>query len=428
MTLATNLDEVYRVCDPKLPLSATDSRYVDLSEVRSMSMLATNITRRILRCDQHQFHKQLISGHRGCGKSTELLRLKAELEAKAFLVVYFDVEELLDMVDLSYLDILLSIAKQTMEEMESNDINVNQALITDLYEWFSDKIVEDQTATSGSASLKTEAGVNAKMPFLTLLAKLTAEIKATSSRREITRKNLKRELNVFIERLNKLLLDARNAAKQANYSDLVLIVDGLEKMHFEQLDDDSSTHTRLFVDHAEQLTAPECHIVYTMPISLAYNANLGNDFDDPEVIPMIKMNDAGIACLRQVIAKRIDIEAVFDDPSSIDELARLSGGVMRDLIRLIRLTTDTDKATIGADEIQYAKTKLVMSYDRLLKNEELEQLRWIVENHRVTGDKEFGRMLNQRLILEYQNGERWADIHPALREISWVKEQLNADK
>lgn len=427
MTLATNLDEVYRVCDPKLPLSATDSRYVDLSEVRSMSMLATNITRRILRCDQHQFHKQLISGHRGCGKSTELLRLKAELEAKAFLVVYFDVEELLDMVDLSYLDILLSIAKQTMEEMERNDINVNSALITDLYDWFSDKIVENQKSTSGSASLKTEAGVDAKIPFLKLLAKLTAEIKATSSRREITRKNLKRELNVFIERLNKLLLDARNAAKQANYSDLVLIVDGLEKMHFEQLDDDSSTHTRLFVDHAEQLTAPECHIVYTMPISLAYNANLGNDFDDPEVIPMIKMNDAGIACLRQVIAKRIDIEAVFDDPSAIDELSRLSGGVMRDLIRLIRLTTDTDKATIGANEIKYAKTKLVMSYDRLLKNEELKQLRWIVENHRVTGDKEFGRMLNQRLILEYQNGERWADIHPALREISWVKEQLNAD-
>jgi hypothetical protein len=34
------------------------------------------------------------------------------------------------------------------------------------------------------------------------------------------------------------------------------------------------------------------------------------------------------------------------------------------------------------------------------------------------------RLLRLRLVQEYQNGERWADLHPALREVSRVKEYI----
>jgi predicted AAA+ superfamily ATPase len=43
---------------------------------------------------------QLFTGHRGCGKSTELLRLKARLEEAGFCVIYFEVDEYLDPNDL----------------------------------------------------------------------------------------------------------------------------------------------------------------------------------------------------------------------------------------------------------------------------------------------------------------------------------------
>lgn len=427
MTLATNLDQVYRACDPDMPLDATDDRYVDLSEVRGTQMLAKKFARRIGRCADNQFHQQLISGHRGCGKSTELLRLKAELEQRDFLVVYIDIEELLDLVNLEYLDILLSLAKQTTEVITNNGIELNETLLTELHEWFSDKIISQDKTKDSSGSLKTKASVGGKIPFLSLIGETIAEIKASSSRRETTRQNLKRELVVFLERLNALLGDARNAAQKAGRRDIVLIVDGLEKMHFEKLDENTSTHTKLFVNHAEQLKAPQCHIIYTMPISLAYEANLGNDFDDPEVIPMVKMNDKGIACLREVVAKRVAIETVFDDATFVDELAQLSGGVMRDLIRLIRLATDSDNPTIRREEIDYARNKLVIEYDRLLREDELEKLKWVEDNKRITGDQNFARMLFLRLVLEYQNGQRWATLHPALHQIRWFTEYLGKE-
>jgi hypothetical protein len=256
------------------------------------------------------------------------------------------------------------------------------------------------------------------------MASLTAEIKTASSRRTTTRQNLERELAVFIEKLNTLIGDARNKVQQNGHKDLVLIVDGLEKMHYRLLSDGYSTHAHLFVLHAEQLKAPRCHIVYTMPISLVYNTNLGNDFDSILVIPMVKTTADGIACLRQVVAKRVDIAKVFEQPDLVERLTQLSGGVMRDLMRLIRLATDTDGNKITSDEIAYAETTLIREYDRLLREEEFPQVKWVKENRRVAGEEVYARMLNLRLILEYQNGERWADLHPAVSRIPWVQKRL----
>lgn len=139
---------------------------------------------------------------------------------------------------------------------------------------------------------------------------------------------------------------------------------------------------------------------------------------------MVKMNQDGIACLREVIARRVDVAATFEQTSAIDELVKLSGGVMRDLMRLIRLATDTDEARIGASEIDYAQKALIREYDRLLRDDEFEKLAWVRANRRVTGDESYARLLNLRLILEYQNGDRWADLHPAISRIPWVQRRL----
>ena len=425
MTLATNLDEVYRACDPDKPLSALDERYVDLAEVRGTKVIATTIARRIERCNDGQFYQQLFTGHRGSGKSTELLRLKKELQSRNFFAIYIDVEELLDLADLDYLDVLLSIAKQTEEELRKSDIALNDDLLENLGKWFEEKIIENGQSNELSAGLKTQVEAEAKIPFFAkLMASLTAEIKTASSRRVTTRQKLEREQAVFIERLNLLLLDARSKVQKRGHKDIVLIVDGLEKMHYRILDDKQSSHAHLFVVHAEQLKAPRCHIVYTMPISLAFNANLGNDFDDVQLLPMVKMNDQGIACLGEVVARRVDVAATFEQTSVINELAQLSGGVMRDLMRLMRLSTDTDEAKIGESEIDYAKKALIREYDRLLRDDEFEKLAWVRTNRRVTGDESYARLLNLRLILEYQNGERWADVHPAVMQIPWVEKRL----
>jgi tRNA uridine 5-carbamoylmethylation protein Kti12 len=60
----------------------------------------------------------LFTGHIGCGKSTELLRLKKELEDEGFHVVYFESSEDLEMTDVDIGDVLLAIAHRVSQSLD----------------------------------------------------------------------------------------------------------------------------------------------------------------------------------------------------------------------------------------------------------------------------------------------------------------------
>ncbi|MCP4697795.1 MAG: AAA family ATPase [Gammaproteobacteria bacterium] len=426
--LATNVDDAYHVCNPEKPLQADDDRYVDLAEVRGMQNFTRTISRRISRtCPE--FHKQLITGHRGCGKSTELLRLKAELERERFFTVYLDVEEILDLGEIDYLDVLLAIARATEESLCEKEIGMDEGLLADIYDWFAETVFSDENKQDMTLKFKGEVQAGGKISFLgKLLASLTGDIHSGSSRRETTRRKLERELGDFITRLNSLIGEARKQVQQQGHKDFVILVDGLEKMQYRLLEDKQSTHAVLFMHHAEQLKAPACHIVYTVPISLASNANLGAAFSDSVmVMPMAKyMEPEGERQLIEIITRRIDADAVFADKELLKKLVYISGGAVRDLMRLVRLACEGGER-ITLVEIQQAVNITVREYDRFLRDKDLDTLRKVAQNKRVQADEEYARLLNLRVILEYQNGNRWADLHPAVREISWVREALGTD-
>jgi len=201
-------------------------------------------------------------------------------------------------------------------------------------------------------------------------------------------------------------------------------VDGIEKMHYELNPDGHSSHSQLFVQHAEQLRAPECHIIYTVPVSLAYNQNLGADFDSITVLPMVKMDDGGIQQLIEVIQQRVEVEDVFENIKLVETFAKVSGGVVRDLMRLIRMSTDTDNEKITASDTEYAINTLKQEYDRLVSEEDIESFKQIVKTKHIQQSKNRPHLLNLRLVLEYRNGELWADLHPILYQIKWIKEAL----
>ena len=64
----------------------------------------------------------LFTGHIGCGKSTELLRLKAQLEEEGFFVVYFTSSGDLEMADVDTSDVLLAIARRLSQSWEQFDL------------------------------------------------------------------------------------------------------------------------------------------------------------------------------------------------------------------------------------------------------------------------------------------------------------------
>ncbi|MBL8190192.1 MAG: ATP-binding protein [Acidobacteria bacterium] len=421
------VDDAYSACHPDIPLQPGDKRFVDLTKARGIrSNIAKKIANKIKHAEPGRYHHQLVSGHRGCGKSTELFQLQDQLRKDGYFVVYFDVEDVLDLADIRYQDVLVAITKAIEKELSDAKIEIDAGLRENLDQWFAEKILISEQKVEGEASLKTEFGIDSKLPLLArALAMVTSHLKASSNRRSEIRRRLDNELGDFIERLNVFIGNARNLARDGNFHDLVVIVDGLEKMHYRE-EDGTSNQAVLFIRHADQLKSPDCHIIYTLPIFLAFNVNLGHAYSDELVIlPMVNQNnEEGINALHQVVSSRVAIEDVFENPASVNQLIAMCGGSVRDLLRLVRLSADNFPDKISDDDVEDAIRRMAKEFDRILRDEDLPTLARISKTQRLSGEQSENRLLNLRLVHEYENGERWADVHPMVRKLTRMREFL----
>jgi hypothetical protein len=269
--------------------------------------------------------------------------------------------------------------------------------------------------------VSAEAGID--VPSMAkLLVSLTGEIRSGSSRRIQIRENIEKEQKVFIAKINDLLLAARIELKKKEYLDLVIIVDGLEKIKQKNVYDD------LFLEHSEQLTDIDSHIIYTIPAALGFDTNLGNFFASGVFfIPMVKYETTeGKQHLTELVNKRLKVAQLFENPLLLDDLIAMSGGSVRDLLRLIRFATETDNPKIQAKDITRAISMLVKEYDRMVKEEDVPLLKQVQVQKRVikSEDRKYERLLTNRLVHEYENGKPWAELHPVLSKISWLQTKL----
>lgn len=425
-----NLDDAYNACNPNEPLSIDDQRYLDLADVRSPYSVNV-LAKRIVRAQKEKrFHKQLFSGHRGSGKSTELHCLEGELKNKGYAVIFLDVGELLDLAEITYQDILLMIATGIVKTLEEQKIDLDKALLDDLHQWFAERIVTQVYAKDESFSAKARIELALKSPFSKTLASLQSEVRSASGWRLEVRQTLENELPVFIAKLNDLILAARLQFQKKNFADMVIIVDGLEKMYYRLLANDETSYSNLFIRHAEQLNAPQSHIIYTLPIALAFNSNLGNEFSAPLfMMPMVKyQKPEGEARLVELINQRM-LPELFESEGLQKQLIAMSGGSMRDLFRLIQFTTESANDVIKAADVTLAIQTLAKEYDRLVQDVFIPYLKEVkrTKNLPSDSDKVFERLLDLRLVHEYENGERWADIHSILTKISRLEAPLSLE-
>ena len=118
--MALDLSQFYRAANPSRPLQLgqpEDRRYyVDFSSVRQGDTVE-ELERTITLLSPQEATTQLFTGNIGCGKSTELLRLKSRLEQQNLHVVYFESDRDLEMADVDISDILLTIAHQVVESL-----------------------------------------------------------------------------------------------------------------------------------------------------------------------------------------------------------------------------------------------------------------------------------------------------------------------
>ena len=108
-----------RACKPHKTLDlgkAEDKQYyIDFSSLRGAEIIGEVARAIALFSDERTC--QLLTGHIGCGKSTELQKLKADLEQQGFHVVYFESSQELEMADVDVTDIMLAIAQSVSKSL-----------------------------------------------------------------------------------------------------------------------------------------------------------------------------------------------------------------------------------------------------------------------------------------------------------------------
>ena len=444
--------------------------YIDFSSVRG-GQIIEELKDNITLWSPEEPTCQLFTGHIGCGKSTELLRLKAELEREGFHVVYFESSQDLEMGDVDVGDIFLAIACQVSESLENlKKIEIAEPkgfknlfqgiakLLTkvDLAAEASIPGIGEVTATSeGEFSVATaipglgELTVNREGLSLVALGigKITAKVKNSPELRSKLREYLEPRTTGILEVINQELLEpAKEQLKNLGKKGLVVVVDNLDRVENVKKPWGRTQPEYLFVDRGEQLRQLNCHVVYTMPLALRFS----NDFDtlthrfrvDPKVLPMVPVQwrdgsecDEGMKLLRQMVMVRAfpdldedqrlgKITKIFDSPETLDRLCVVSGGHVRNLLRILN---DSIKKQRGLPISRNCLEEVIRAYrnERILAidNDEWTLLRKVHKEKKVAGNQGYQTLIRSMFVYEYRDRDgSWFDINPILAEAPELKQ------
>lgn len=436
---AKNLVDAYDLCDPVQPLQGEALRqfYLPLLDVRKTE--AIEQLGQILRQQKpEKFSTILFTGHRGCGKTTELFRLQEQWQAD-YLTVYVDISNELDVNDLEYVDIYLTVIEQLEAALRKLEISFHPQLLQNFESWFRDITKETEETVNFSFSADAEAGLQGDVPFLAkLLFKLKAQIKNGSSQKTIIREKLVREVSRMKSDINLLLVDGlkKLRQKQPQYKGFLVILDNLDRCPIE-------VSEPLFFDHATQLQGLFCTIIYTVPISILYSPRgLSNALGNPHVMPMVSVyqpnlsqypldyDRPGLEAMAAIVAKRVEVAEVFNSQDELMELAQASGGHARQLMQLMQsvcLTASGRKHDkIMAEDVEYAIKQLQFSFERSTPRKYFAELADIAMNKHVEDDAVGKQMLFSTAVLEYNGTEKWHYPNPLIARSRLFQEAIDA--
>ncbi len=435
MTPDELLTEIYSAFEPFLP--PPKGTYVDCEEVRGRWNVVRELGNQITRSKVPTC--QLYSGHRGVGKTTELLRLKDYLQGKSYQVVYFAInDEDVEPNDTEYADVLFACTKNLVQTVQLRGRNP-------LIDWLRDRW----------QSLKDLALTNVEFDSLSFEQQISQFSKITASARAVPdmRRALRRQLNdstpSLLLALNSFIAEAMETLPQS-CKGIVVIVDNLDRIA-ENKPDGRSNFDDIYLNRSELMRGLDCHVIYTAPIQMIYSpraTQLEDNYGKPDVLPMVmvkslsgEMNVAGINKLKEVICRRlysIDPQLadnldgyVFESAATWQRLCLMSGGHMRVLMQMLQKSMDwTEALPITAEAAQIAIEEQRDTYRGGLNRARWEVLARTHVTKQFENDEAALLLLLNRCLVEYRYYDeemrlrQWCDVHPLIEGFDQFQEML----
>ncbi|MDJ0704621.1 MAG: AAA family ATPase, partial [Leptolyngbyaceae cyanobacterium MO_188.B28] len=226
--MALDVRKFFQATNPSRTLAVENEEdrkyYIDFSSVRG-GRIIEELKENIALWLPDEPTCDLFTGHIGCGKSTELLRLKADLEKEGFHVVYFESSEDLEMGNVDVGDILLAIARRVSESLEEIGISFKSGYFQNLF----NEVKEVLQTPIELSTLSTD------VTFSVGIASITAQAKASPKQREKLQGFLEPRTNGIIDAINQELLEpAISKLKHQGKNGLVVIVDNLDRVDSSQ--------------------------------------------------------------------------------------------------------------------------------------------------------------------------------------------------
>jgi hypothetical protein len=445
---ASRLTEVAAAVDLK-PLESGDPRYVDISAGRGTNELA-HLRLHLADHDAraNRFAKIAFTGHRGCGKSTELLCLEHEI-AGQFTRLHLYAEDAL-LGDYDYTDLFLWLVDSLVRQFADAHTPLNVKLVEHVVSWFAHITKEDVSKVQSEIGLETEAEGGAKFKLfglsLGLLARLKSRILGSSEHRRTVRREFQRFSSELVSNVNSLLDNAHTVlSEKGKPANLLIVIDNLDRVPPEVSDE-------LFFKNGDHLKSLRAHVIYTVPIATVLSPrSIGTVFESSFTLPMVKVQDSdgkdfrkGINDLSDLVARRLDVKEIFAR-NVLRYLVKMSGGSVRDLMRLIQnaqlAARADDKEQIDLASAKRAVLKMQLDFERLLipgqayfpllARIHLHKRDALAEADRANVEKVksfrefFSQLLFNGSVLEYDGGKTWYDVHPVVREIGAFQESVD---
>lgn len=374
---------------------------------------------------------RLVSGFRGCGKTTELLRLRSRLEQLGYAVVYIDLDQVANTaVPLQIGSFLLTVAGAFSDAVDgdpgaSPEERRGKGSFWQGFKGFLGRIKVDVG--------DIEAGFEGAGFGVSLTANLSLD--PTFKRR------LDDHMATHLGALTLLVNQSMQAAARRidRGKGVVFMVDSLE--HFTDADPTESlvrdSVQSLLTLHAEKLQLEGVHTIYTVPPYAAVRAGAaltaGYDGEiamfgavkvrtrDQVLGETTGVHQPGVDHLVAVVAARVPEWRRLLADEQLRALILASGGHLRDLMRLLQAVIRRADFLPADDDTVRRALEQVRREFRVLDRE---GARWLRRFHRdpaqgLDTDSENARLahfLDLHLLLAYRNDRQWFALHPLVAD------------
>jgi energy-coupling factor transporter ATP-binding protein EcfA2 len=390
-------------------------------------------------------NKLIFTGHRGCGKSTLLAELSRNL-ADRYFVVFFSISDLIEMSDVNHVNILFAIAVEMMEAAEKQKINIKGSIKKEFYRWFGKHTKTETETIEADLEVGYQAGVGFSLAsILKFLAEIRSKLKLNALVRDEIKTEFLRRISDLTDRINEIGVVIQEAADKP----VLVIIDDLDKLDLELVE-------AIYCNNIKPLFQPQLRIIYTLPVAAIRDLRLRNvisaETNKIEQLRVCKFFQKGgsrqpnpevleppIQVLTEILRRRIPDTLI--EPDVARKIVLLSGGVLREMIRLTdlcctkclveirrELRKDLDQQVtlvlkiddtvleqaVMDTQIQFAEPLGQLDYELLA--EVYQQFKpQDAENQR------FLDLLHGLYVLEYRNAGLWYDLHPIV--VALLKQQ-----